>query len=309
MSHAGWRFSSVFVPAMIFLSCSAVADQCDDLRDPQPRIVACTQSINSGKWKGRNQAINYYNRGNAYSGKGDNDRAIADYNQAISLDPKDATAYYTRGNAYRDKGDNDRAIADYNQVISLDPKFAGVYSNRGNAYRDKGDNDRAIADYNQAISLDPKSGRAYSDRGRLYLFTGRDASKALADLSQANALDPKSAYRAIWLDIARQRNKLPSALLQAGSQIDMTDWPAPIINLFADRLTPAAVLAAADDPDVKMKNIKICEANFFSGELALLRNAKEEATRLLRLASEVCPHNFVAGTDANAELKALGVNP
>jgi hypothetical protein len=32
------------------------------------------------------------NRGEAYRAKGDNDRAIADYNVAIRLDPKDAFA-------------------------------------------------------------------------------------------------------------------------------------------------------------------------------------------------------------------------
>src|SRR6266403_339236 len=56
-----------------------------------------------------------------------------------------------------DKGDNDRAIADYNEAIRLDPKHARAFHHRGYAYSDKGDNDRAIADYNEAIRLNPKS--------------------------------------------------------------------------------------------------------------------------------------------------------
>jgi tetratricopeptide (TPR) repeat protein len=123
MSRAQWRFSSVFfAAALAFWNCSAAANPCDDLRGPEPSISACTQSINSGKWKGRNQAINCNNRGLAYSAKGDNDRAIADYNQAISLAPKDGHAYFYRALAYSAKGDNDRAIADYNQAISLAEK-------------------------------------------------------------------------------------------------------------------------------------------------------------------------------------------
>ena len=43
----------------------------------------------------------------------DHDQAIADYNEAIKLDPKNAAAFRKRGNAYYDKGDMDRAIADY----------------------------------------------------------------------------------------------------------------------------------------------------------------------------------------------------
>ena len=49
--------------------------------------------------------------------KGDYDRAIADYNKALELDPKDATAYNNRGYAYRQKGDYDKAIADYDKAL------------------------------------------------------------------------------------------------------------------------------------------------------------------------------------------------
>ena len=108
MCRTEWGFSIALIAPMIFLSGPAAADQCDDLRDPEPRIVACTQSINSGKWKGHNQSINYNNRGNAYHDKGELDQAIADYDQAISTPTADlADAYNNRGgNAYDDKGED-----------------------------------------------------------------------------------------------------------------------------------------------------------------------------------------------------------
>ena len=62
----------------------------------------------------------------------------------------------TAATLYGDKGDYDRAIADYDEAIRLDPRYAVAYYNRGVAYCDKGDYDRAIADYNEAIRLDPK---------------------------------------------------------------------------------------------------------------------------------------------------------
>jgi hypothetical protein len=49
----------------------------------------------------------------------------------------------------------------------------------------------------------------------------------------------------------------------------MTVWPAPVIKLFMDQMTPAAVLAAADNPDATRKKSQVCEANFYSGELSL----------------------------------------
>jgi lipoprotein NlpI len=203
------------------------------------------------------------------------------------------------------KGDNDRAIKDYNQAIQLDLKVANTYVGRGLAYEFKGDYDRAIKDYNQAIQLDPKFASAYVGRGRLNLYAG-DLPRALADLSQANALDPKDAYNALWLDIIGQRNNVPSRLSQALATIDMTAWPAPVIRLFLGEITAVALLDAADNPDAKKKKSQVCEANFYSGQLALRTGAKGEAARLFRLAARDCPKTDVERGAANAELKALG---
>ena len=93
----------------------------------------------------------------AYRSKGENDRAIADYNEALRLDPKNAIAYANRGLAYRDKGDTDRAIADYTEAIRLDPKNARAYVNRGLAYEKLADFARARADYNTALGLSKRA--------------------------------------------------------------------------------------------------------------------------------------------------------
>ena len=75
-------------------------------------LAACTRLIASGRYFGAGLAIAFTNRGRAYEKKGDHDRAIADYSEAIRLDPKDARAVTSRGVAYDAKGDHDRAIAD-----------------------------------------------------------------------------------------------------------------------------------------------------------------------------------------------------
>lgn len=69
--------------------------------------------------------------------------------QLGSQDKSRAQTYYNRGVAYHAKGDTDRAIAHYNEAIRLDPGLAEAYSSRGIAYRARGDTDRAIADYNE----------------------------------------------------------------------------------------------------------------------------------------------------------------
>src|ERR1700722_10619627 len=249
-------------------------------------------------------AIAYNNRGVAYEGKGDLDRALADYSQAISLDRKYVAAYSNRGNIYVSKGDLDRAIADYSQAISLDPKYVVAYGNRGNMYRDKGDFDRAIADYNQSISLDPKNIKGYFHRGLANLYAG-SLPKALADLNQYSGFDPHDPYGALWLEIVNLRSNLPSGLQEMVPQIDMTSWPAPVIRLFLGQSTPEAVLTAADHPGSYVKAAQVCEANFFSGELALSKGSKDDAARLFRLAAQGCPRDLTEWSTANFELKAL----
>jgi tetratricopeptide (TPR) repeat protein len=118
-------------------------------------IVAVTLLAWSGALA-QTTAEDYVKSGQAWDGKGDYDRAIADYNQALRIDPQNAWAYNNRGIAWRNKGDYDRAIADYNQALRIDPQNAWAYNNRGIARRNKGDYDRAIADSNQALTINPQ---------------------------------------------------------------------------------------------------------------------------------------------------------
>jgi tetratricopeptide (TPR) repeat protein len=111
----------------------------------------------------RNEAA-YLNRGLAWSYRNDPDKAIADYNEALRLDPSYSDAYYSRGNDWRSKQEFDKAIADYTQAIRLDPTFALAYNNRGFAWSEKKDYDRAITDYDEAIRLAPESPLPYTNR-------------------------------------------------------------------------------------------------------------------------------------------------
>jgi len=55
---------------------------------------------------------------------------------------------------YRQKGNFDRAITDFDEAVRLDPKSAFAVGSRGQAYRQKGQYDRAISDLDEAIRID-----------------------------------------------------------------------------------------------------------------------------------------------------------
>jgi lipoprotein NlpI len=253
------------------------------------------------------ERLAFANRGAAYLGKRDLDRAIADFGEAIRIDPGYVPSYSARGLAHLLKSDLDSAIKDYSDAIRLDPKSVDAYNSRAGIYQSKGDFHAAIADRSEVIALDPKNARMYFLRGVDNLYMG-SLPKALADLTQASALNPKDAYTALWLDIVQKRSNLPSQLVEASKQIDMTSWPAPVIRLYLGQLTPDALMAAADDRNAETKQVRVCEANFYSGEHSLQAGAKDEAIRLFKVASDGCANEFVERPAANAELKALSAD-
>jgi tetratricopeptide (TPR) repeat protein len=156
---------------------------------PDQQIAGCSAVIASAKLRGKRLSNIYYNRGITYQNKKDNERALADYDEAIRLDPKKDVAFNNRGRIYQAKGDHTRALADFSEAIRIDSKAARFYYNRGISYQAKQDSDHALADYNAAIALDPKYTKAYYNRGLLHLNKG-EHDRAIRDYTNAIRLDP-----------------------------------------------------------------------------------------------------------------------
>ena len=130
------------------------------------------------------------NRGIEKGKKGDLDGAIADFDRAITLNPKDDAPYYNRAQARRLKKDAAGAIADYTKAIELGSTNPAAYNNRGNARSENKDLDGAIADYTRAIELKPDYARAYYNRAFTKETKG-DKTGAEADFKMARKLDPQ----------------------------------------------------------------------------------------------------------------------
>ena len=73
-----------------------IAD-CTQSRDIERRIRGCARLLEAGRLSRTERATAYTRRGLAYAKKGQHDRAIADYNKAIQINPRLAGTYNNRG--------------------------------------------------------------------------------------------------------------------------------------------------------------------------------------------------------------------
>jgi tetratricopeptide (TPR) repeat protein len=128
-------------------------------------------------------------QGNAYYDQGQFEEAVAEFEEALQLDPDDAETHYNLGLAYKALGKVDEAIGEYQEAIRLDPDLAEAHNGLGNAYSDQGRLDAAIAEYEEAIRLDPDLSDAHFNLGHALMDQG-EYEKALTAYQEAIRLEP-----------------------------------------------------------------------------------------------------------------------
>jgi len=131
-------------------------------------------------------ATGYRNRALALTQLGQLDSAIADLNEAIRLGPT-AGAHLSRGWAYGKAGLADRARADYDKAVELDPKSTDARLLRGYFLKAQGLRDEAMADCEFVLGQEPRNGQAQQCRGDLFAAQGdTQAAQRAWDLASAS---------------------------------------------------------------------------------------------------------------------------
>lgn len=124
--------------------------------DPTRNLKGCRRLVDPGAKGATGRAASHITDGLARAWEGDDDAAVAAFDQAIAVAPRNAFAYLNRGLAHRRQGDLDRAIADLDQAIRHDPRAARGYYVRSQLYRQRGDTRRARIDAERAVDIDPR---------------------------------------------------------------------------------------------------------------------------------------------------------
>jgi tetratricopeptide (TPR) repeat protein len=114
--------------------------------------------------------------------------AIADFSEAIRLDPKNDSIYYARALAYSKMQNHQKALSDIQQAIALQKNKPSYYLERGKIHFDLKNYEKAVQDVSQAIFLAPEQASSYGLRALIRLAL-QDYEGTLQDSEKALKLD------------------------------------------------------------------------------------------------------------------------
>ena len=215
--------SATFILALLWCTQALAVSEADRRNctvtgDAKGRIEACTRILADPAAPPALRAMAHRNRGLAYAGRRLHEFAIVDFDEALKLDPKDAPALSGRARALGHKGQYDRALADYTEALRHSPaqrsrpqrarphpSAQGRCRHRPGRLRSRprcqsaqracpqqsrpvlakqNKLDEAIAGYGTAVSIDPDYLLGYVNRARAYEAKG-EIERALADFKLA----------------------------------------------------------------------------------------------------------------------------
>ena len=207
--------------------------------------AAITYFDRAGKCDPRDALI-FVRRAGAWFGKHEFAKAVDDLSTSIGIKDNDAD-HVTRGLAYREIGNLDKAVADFAEAIRLNPQNAAALAYRGDAYMAKfddsgaaGDLDRATADLNSAVEIcrkTPDASFRLEDalllRADCYRMAGK-TEPAANDFAEVLRLDPNRVKR-----LFAQLDELAAAFAQEGKSAEAAKWETTAIELAPDEPTKA----------------------------------------------------------------------
>ncbi|RIK78330.1 MAG: hypothetical protein DCC67_11690 [Planctomycetota bacterium] len=136
----------------------------------------------------------------------DAEKALADYQAAIELEPDEVNHRLARAEFYRQQKKLDEAAADIDAVIAQQPENAGGYLIKAQILRDQGKVDDALAALDRASQLAPNAPSPYQQRGELYRLKD-ELPKAIDEFSRVLQVQPGNLVALVHRGEAYLANK------------------------------------------------------------------------------------------------------
>jgi protein O-mannosyl-transferase len=114
-----------------------------------------------------------FNLANALADAGKGSEAIAQYQQALRLNPGASAAHHNLGLVLQAQGKSAEAMAEFRAALQLQPDYESAEHNLANRLADAGQLDEAIAHYLAALRLDPNHAESYNGLGICYAMQGK----------------------------------------------------------------------------------------------------------------------------------------
>ncbi len=129
-------------------------------------------------------------RGSAYKDFNEPEKALEDFNRAISLKDDKAYYYFLRGDLFRSIEKSRPALIDFDIAVKLEADDLLYLDSRASVLFEMGKVKASLKDVNKAIELDENGILAYMIRKSIYVYMGED-EKADADARKIEELQSK----------------------------------------------------------------------------------------------------------------------
>jgi tetratricopeptide (TPR) repeat protein len=173
--------------------------------------------------------------------------AIPDDRPAITLAPlrnpaPKAAALIEAGKKAALGDDLEKAVADFSEAVRIDPNHPSGYTERGQALFKLGETDRAITDYSAALKKDSNFGPALRGRAMANLYRG-STELAFTDLSKAIQIAEIDPARLPALELFYARRSRANIFgTKAKPEGEVADCTALIDSYKGDKTLKAALI-------------------------------------------------------------------
>ena len=121
--------------------------------------------------------------------------ALAEFNKALEIDPRNAEAYYWRGRTLVSLGRLDQGEDDFKTAVKFKPDYAEAYDHLGWLAFKQNRIDEGIAYLTKSVELKPENAWAFYNRSRLFFNKG-DVARAMRDAEKACSLGNQDGCKA-----------------------------------------------------------------------------------------------------------------
>jgi tetratricopeptide (TPR) repeat protein len=208
------------------------------------------------------------------------DRAVREFQAAITLCPESADGYFNLGVAYRSLNRQAEAREAFERAVSLRPEWAEAQFNLGNAYRDARDRENAIRCFDRAVASRPGYLKALNNLANLYFEQGH---VQLAEKHLRTAIAHKPDYSEGLFNLGRvlrRQRKLKEAfeITAKAAQLQPNNhrYQAKLAELQRQTGQPEAAIKT-------LRNLLASNANHLQAVIqlaTLLRDQKQEEEAL-----------------------------